>query len=599
MSPAEVLHRLRDAGATQYLKIERRWRFRPGRRIHWRDFAFCAGAEAQLPPLKYSFDPSASDAQRLLNGDWGALGFAWRWQPNEAALWHLAPDTARRWPLKFFDSIAYRTGNPYGDARVVWEPSRLQTLVQLALLAKRDAHHRKRAVELLEQVLADWFAKNPYALGIHYVSAMECALRLIAVCHALDMTRRLLKHRDATWSALIGLMESHATLIARRVSRHSSAGNHSIAEGVGLVYAGVLFPEHRHAVHWRKAGLKLLAAEALRQVLPDGGGIEQAFWYQLFIVDLLGLAQALLEHQHEPVPPPISAAVERGRRFLNAWGREAAELPNIGDSDGGYALTPHLRISFELGKPDEIRLFPNAGYTVCHLEADARLRVIVDHGALGMPPSCGHGHADALSVLMSSGGIDLLIDPGTYGYNLGAEWRRYFKSTRAHNTVTVDGRDQARQESAFLWSGAYEAQLVEPPRGAGEILTRLVARHDGYLHLNVIHSRTIALHRNGLLIVHDRLEGQGEHELELNWHFGVQSVVFSPDANELHCPTGHRLKIFGGACTLQHGWQSQNYGSKKQIPVARTVWRGRLPHQFATFIVPNGVEVDFESHLDK
>jgi hypothetical protein len=523
------------------------------------------------------------------------LGFPWRWVPNDATSWHTAPDTGTRWPMRFFASIAHRTGNPYGDARVVWEPSRLQGLVSLALLANRDALHRARAVELLEQVLCHWAVSNPHAVGIHYVSAMECALRLVAACHAVDMTRNWLKHGDRTWSALVGLVESHATLIARRVSRHSSAGNHSIAEGVGLLYAGVLFPEHVHAIRWRRIGSVLLAEEAARQVLPDGGGIEQAFWYQLFIVDLLGIAQALLEHQADAVPPPIAAAVLRGRQFLSAWASQPLELPSIGDGDGGYALGPHLRISFAApepaGKHEHIRHFPDAGYTLYRLEGEVPTRVIVDHGPLGMPPSHGHGHADALSVLISFAGVDLLIDPGTYGYNLGTEWRGIFRGTRSHNTVTVDGCDQATQAGAFLWSAAGGAQLLESRRGQGEVIAALTASHDGYRHLNVIHSRTVTLHRNGLLVVRDRLEGQGEHELELNWHFGVQPVVFSPDTNELHCPTGHRLRISGGTCTLQHGWQSAGYGVKAQIPVARTLWRGPLPHEFATFVMPNGVKV--------
>ena len=33
----------------------------------------------------------------------------------------------------FFGFISYRQKNPFGDARVIWEPSRLQQLITLAL----------------------------------------------------------------------------------------------------------------------------------------------------------------------------------------------------------------------------------------------------------------------------------------------------------------------------------------------------------------------------------------------------------------------------------------------------------------------------------
>src|SRR5262249_62005662 len=93
-----------------------------------------------------------------------------------------------------------------------------------------------------------------------------------------------------------------------------------------------------------------------------------------------------------------------------------------------------------------------SGSTRCAPRGAAGLVVVIDHGPLGMAPGYGHGHADALSLSACVRGEGLLIDPGTYGYNLGEKWRRYFRSTRAHNTVTVDGLDQALQVGTFLWS---------------------------------------------------------------------------------------------------------------------------------------------------
>ena len=54
------------------------------------------------------------------------------------------------------------------------------------------------------------------------------------------------------------------------------------------------------------------------QILADGGGIEQAMCYQIFVLDLLALVQKLLDHYEERVPPEITAAVTRGRKFINS-----------------------------------------------------------------------------------------------------------------------------------------------------------------------------------------------------------------------------------------------------------------------------------------
>ena len=123
---------------------------------------------------------------------------------------------------------------------------------------------------------------------------MECGLRMLAACHALDLVRDRLQEPTRVWKALLELVRGHAELIRKRLSIHSSAGNHTIAEAAALVYAGSLFPEMPEAQLWRSLGLSLLEQEASHQILPDGGGAEQSFWYQRFISDLYGLVITLL-----------------------------------------------------------------------------------------------------------------------------------------------------------------------------------------------------------------------------------------------------------------------------------------------------------------
>jgi hypothetical protein len=605
MGAREIAHRIGEVVLLQYLRLERLFRFRQDHEIQWERFSFCTSVARQLPRLNVSFNPTAQEAKRILAGDWGALGFAWRWT-SSGTIWRRAPDTGKLWPANFFGSIPFRAGNPYGDVRVLWEPSRLQGLVSLALLSDHDASSKMQAGNVLERVLASWTRDNEYLMGAHYLSAMECALRLIAVCHALDMMRDVLQERAAAWSRLLWLMESHASYIERRLSLHSSSGNHSIAECAGLIYSGVLFPEHARASAWRSLGLKILPEQALRQVLPDGGGIEQALWYQLFIIDLLGLVEALLGSRGEVVAPQISSAVRRGREFLCAFGENPAELPLIGDGDGGFALTSHLRLSFTCSEQDraEVTTFPDSGYTIYQSADPSTTRAVIDHGPLGMPPAYGHGHADALSVIVTTGGANLLVDPGTYAYNRGAAWRRYFRSTRAHNTVTVDGLDQAVQEAAFMWTCPYDTRLVASNGSQVDVVGRVLMRHDGYRRINVIHWRAVLLKRNGLVVVWDRLEGGGIHEFELNWHLGAEPSSTGAGTNELTFNNDYRIVVQGGRASIHKGeidppsgWQSHCYGVMTAIATLRTTWSGRTPHEFATFIMPNSTAINLESDL--
>jgi hypothetical protein len=497
--------------------------------------------------VPFTLDARADEIESWLTGVWPALGFDWSWTPN-AAVWHLAPDTGRDWPRVFFGKIVYRQGNPFGDARVVWEPSRLQQLVTLALISRRCEGARARAVDLIARQLLSWHAANPVACGIHYVSAMECGLRIIAVCFALDLVRREMIDRPAVWQCAAAIVHSHADLITQRLSLHSSSGNHTIAECAGLIYAGVLFPEMRGADRWYAVGLRTLCQEAARQILPDGGGIERATWYHLFVLDLIGLVERLLTFRGHEIPAEITAALERGRAFLTVFAQSPADLPVSGDADAGYALSPFLRLSFEASLAQEqLRTFPDTGLTLVKPTGESGLTLIFDHGPLGMPPSYGHGHADALSLVLYDESGPLLIDPGTYTYTGDERWRNYFRGTRAHNTVLLDGRDQARSETPFMWSRPFVAQLLETDMlGNGQV--RLLARQTGYRDLGVMHWRGV-LFSPELLIVWDGMRGTGEHEFELNWHLGIDAVWKSE--NPLDLPAwGKAVSDAGGVVTL-------------------------------------------------
>ena len=593
MGPSEVIHRVAEQCTLKMLDVQHRFGGINHDAITEEvdRFSFCSGSVRKLPDLPWSFSINDETVERMLSGKLSVLGHEWTWRPDNS-VWHEAPDTHREWPRRFFGSIPYREGNPYGDVRVSWEPSRLQHLVFLGLLAQESGLEiRRRAVGLLEAQLLSWFRANPALTGIHYISVMECGLRILAVCHAIDLVRDWLQDTKQVWKSLLGLIGNHAKLIQKRLSVHSSAGNHTIAEAAALVYSGSLFPEMPEAQLWRSLGLSLLEHEARHQVLQDGGGAEQTFWYHCFISDLYGLVVLLLLHQHYPVPVAIEQAFNRSLSFLHAFGRNADSRPFIGDGDGGYALSPFLNFSsWRKTSRTGLVSFADSGYSIIR-DPLIRHQLTFDHGPLGLAPCYAHGHADALSVVLKMDEQDVLLDPGTYTYTGDRAWRNYFRGTRAHNTVAVDELDQAVQETAFMWSHPFHSHVVfqdETPDGAVTIL----AFHDGYRkRVGVTHWRAVLFDPPNTWLIWDRLTGQGVHRLELNWHLGIEPHV-GADRYVFPCDGGSLcLAVEGGASAVHRGetapisgWRSRQYGIKEPIPTIRTAFTGALPHEFLTRI---------------
>ena len=144
-----------------------------------------------------------------------------------------------------------------------------------------------------------------------------------------------------------------------------------------------------------------------------------------------------------------------------------------------------------------------------------------DGGPHGFLSIAAHAHADALSVEVRYGGIDVLADPGTYCYHGEKAWRSYFRSTIAHNTAELAGRNQSTEGGPFLWLRHARTRLLGYS-DTGQV-ARWSAEHDGYTvpAPGATHRRTIQLDRaRHQLEITD--EFSGALPLRLAFHLGPE-----------------------------------------------------------------------------
>jgi hypothetical protein len=230
---------------------------------------------------------------------------------------------------------------------------------------------------------------------------------------------------------------------------------------------------------------------------------------------------------------------------------------------------------------------PDAGFYLLSSEKPAT-QLVVDCGPMGTQ-SGGHGHADALSVVIQSKGQNLLIDPGTYEYIGDGDERSLFRGTSMHNTLRVDGVDQAEIATAFSWRRLTKSAVEKWIQGHGFDL--LEASHNGYERLlqPVRHRRCIFSPRNGLYFVRDRVEGQGDHRLEISWHLGPEMQLIADGVfNVKGASLGLALLPVEG-----HGWAhemhkqscSPVYGQKAPMTVVTFSRTERVPTAFCCAIV--------------
>jgi len=481
------------------------------------------------------------------------------------------------------------------DIRMVWEPARLQHLTILLIHIHQNPRHQDLRVvkSFARAAVLTWIRQNPFLRGPHYMSPMECGLRMPVFYYALKILDNLttMEHRE-----IIKALYEHAWWVSRNLSLYSSLGNHTLCECLGLVFAGAVLQESEEGRKWLESGVRLFKKEAHRQILDDGGPIEQSFAYHRFVLDIIWLATDFLEKNALVDCSTLKQRLVRAETFLGFFRDERGILPSIGDSDDGHAVAPGVRPKRQPEACGDgiVKTFPEAGYTV--IRTPLRGLLAFDHGPLGMPPLYNHGHADALSLTLSIGDRGFLVDAGTCLYNGEQKWRQHFKSTRAHNTVTIDGKDQAYQETAFVWSRPYAVRVIHNDKSDGIFL--IEAEHNGYVRLDrpVVHRRAIWHADDSVFLVRDRFAGRGIHEFELNWHLHPNAVA-KPEGDGLwriehgDCVLfmrfmgGKEFDLLRGRTDPIQGWHSSQYGIKEASSVLTLTVKGEPAEtEFVTVI---------------
>ncbi len=518
--------------------------------------------------------------------------------------WQRSNIKGKRWPVTHWSRINYRPENPYGDIRINWELNRLQFLPHLSL---KDPH-------LAINVLRSWLNHNPYLHGPAYVASMEVALRWISIYRSVCLMDRLLD--QPLVKAVTGLAVASGKYILSRLSTHSSAGNHLIVESVGLFWAGKALGDDPLGKRWRRIAREILWREVLAQISSDGTGKEQSFWYLGFVVD--AVFHYILLEDRSRIPAAFWSRIERALDFISLLVLSDKDYPDFGDRDDGYVFRADVnyhenffrglldagsyyfarpewnrcrrgqanRIKFWVSanlddmkiarKPTNskgviqsdpfLKTFPQGGMTLMKW---GELQMLFRHAPLGLGNTCGHGHADALSLLLSFQNTPVLIDLGSGQYNGDQQIRNFFRSTAAHNTIELEGQNQAQITGPFLWKESYCAKLVDARNGSGMMAEGF---HDGYTgSFQTIHQRRVVWLSPTEIEVMDSLAGPGGSLMKGFFHLGAcenvtikqnELVAAFPDFMfSIVFPECFRIELFRGSQSPFMGWRSGRYGN--------------------------------------
>ena len=454
--------------------------------------------------------------------------------------------------LVYFLRIPYLDTARAGDHKMIWELNRHQHLIVLA-----QAHlltGESRYLDEIHAQLESWIQGNPFHRGTNWASALEVAFRAMSwiwVFHLVGCS--MPRDFRARWLHMLYL---HGCHLANNLSFYFSPNNHLVGEGLVLHALGLFFGGHPRSERWEQLGARVMREQMDVQIRADGSSFEQSTYYQGYLFDMFRL-HAILARPG----PEYCAKLQRMADYLDAVTGPSGVSPMLGDDDGGRLPLGPIKRPCGAGKW-ESSLFPDAGVAVMTC---GDVHAIIDAGPFGALHS-GHSHSDTLSIVLRSGGEEILIDPGTYTYTGEPEWRDWFRGSSAHNTIRIDGLDQGVMAGPFRWTHQPKVTILHWQTNSESDILEAECHYAGFTH-----RRRVEFQKPDVFLITDHVSGPpGEHHIEQFWHLGSLAA---------------RSKLILPAdAELTESWRSTTFGEKHSAPMLRVQRRSELPLRMETRI---------------
>jgi len=406
--------------------------------------------------------------------------------------WHYSFFGDFRWKFQKSDKIDIRPRykSHFIDVKYVWELNRHQFLPYLgfAFFITKDEKYAKE----FKKLILDWIEKNPPLYGINWVSGLEISLRLISWIFTLYFFKDSKEINDKHFfSKIFKVLFQHAYYLRYFYTKRSL--NHTVGELFGVYLFSKIFEEIKLIKKWEKKFFKKLKKQIILQIRADGIDVEQSVNYHKFVLEFFSLFAFLnpnLIYESEGV------LIEKMFDYLLHIVKPDSHFPLIGDVDDGKVLFltnfkenkffDLLNMGCILFRKNELKFitkkisavsillfgekgiktynelesieptknfeyYDKSGYFIIRNNwTENATYLFVDFGRFG-PLGASHSHSDITNIIFSYNGKNIIIDSGNYSYNRSWKERKYFRSSMAHNILSINNKNQAQSIGWFSW----------------------------------------------------------------------------------------------------------------------------------------------------
>ena len=394
---------------------------------------------------------------------------------------------------------------------------------------------------------------------------------------------------NAVPESWLNSLYQQAHILFNSIEYHILA-NHYLKNGKALFFAGA-YLNCKKSGKWFEKGRKILLEEAAEQILDDGGHYEKSPMYHSIVLedylDVINLMRSNSLGASEQDFLFLKDKTTNALDFLSAMVMPDGDIPLFNDS--AFKIAPHPDLIFKYAKKitgynrnnefseEKIVSLDSSGYYIIKNKSST---CVIDCGSISPDYQPGHTHCDLLSYELVIDGKRVIVNSGLHDYENSGE-RLYCRSTKAHNTIEIDGREQSE-----IWGQFRVARRAEV------ISSNLYLSDDGASVFNggykpywadksnVTHFREIK-YLDKQWIINDTVTGDGEHDINNFIHLHPDIECVKEEFEYFLIKNMRRLAriIFSDNIQVyfEDNWYYPEFGIKKKNRVIRLSSNGLLP----------------------
>ena len=434
------------------------------------------------------------------------------------------------------DDIDWNT-RPVPDMEWVWQLNRMYFWNAMGKVYWHTGEE-KYAKAWCEQVV-DWIQKNPNDSEHRYAwRSIEAGIRGY---NWTGLYQRFLDSPSFTPEVLVAFLNSchdHADYL---MTKYRTRSNWGLMEAEGMAFIAITFPEFKESEKWRNEAFRRLNNEINLQVYPDGHQRELAIGYHLGCIGWFlrtyelaklnhlddAFEDAYLERIEKMCEVPMKLCLPDGTNvpFGDAWsGTPGQHSERFLEWSKLFDRNDFLYMATE-GK---VGVKPGARAYALEESGLYSMRSSWDKQAICLVLKCGpdgggHCQPDNGTFDLYAGGRNLMPDAGSYIYSGDPEGRAWFRQTKVHQTLTLNGKNSGYAPKLLLW---------EP----GDDLDLLIVENAGYEDLS--HRRAVFFVDKKYFIIVDEAIGGGAGDVGL--HFQLAPTGANFDYEKLSVSTAYQ-----------------------------------------------------------